>query len=130
MHDWSDTSFDWTGLHKAELVLEKTLKFYRVPVRDIKEKRGSIRCYTGLGWNSFHDVTHPGYAYGQYPNWLWLFNIYYSPYIMKYSGLAYLSYKLHCWAYRRAYKKAIKAAPHLKKEITIHADYPELLEGL
>lgn len=130
MHDWSDNTFDWKSLALAERMLEKTLKFYRVPVRDIKEKWGTLRCYTGLGWTSLHSIAYPGYMYSQFPGWLWKLDVYYGYDLLRYTGIAYLSYKLHCWAYRRGYKKILKAFPHLREEILICADFPELLKGL
>ncbi len=130
MHDWSDESFDWKSLNEAEGILSDTLRFYRVPVRDIKEKYGTLRCYTGLGWTSFHSIAYPGYVYGQFPNWLWKLDVYYGYPILKYTGIAYLSYKLHCWAYRRGYAKIVKKFPHIRTEILCCADYDELLKGL
>lgn len=130
MHDWSDESFDWKSLNEAEGILYDTLKFYRVPVRDIKEKYGTLRCYTGLGWTSLHSIAYPGYVYSQFPNWLWKFDVNYGYPILKYTGIAYLSYNLHCWAYRRAYAKAVKKFPHIRTEILCCADYDELLKGL
>lgn len=90
----------------------------------------SLRCYTGLGWTSLHSIAYPGYIYSQFPDWLWKFDVNYGYNILKYTGLAYLSYKLHCWAYRRGYAKIVKKFPHIREEILCCADYDELLEGL
>lgn len=130
MHDWSDESFDWKSLNEALELMEGILRFYRVPFRDIKEKYGTARIYTGLGWTSLHSIVYPGYVYSQFPDWLWGFDVYHGYNILKYTGITYLSYKLHCWAYRRAYAKAVKKFPHIREEILCCADYEELLEGL
>ena len=37
---------------------------------------------------------------------------------------------MHKWAYRRAYKKAVKANPHLAEYILCDADCPALLKGI
>lgn len=130
MHKWDDEDFDWKGLYEAEQILYKDLKFYRVPVRDIKEKYGTLRCYTDLGWTTLHSLFYPGYMYSQFPKWLWTLDVYYGYNIMYWTGLWYLSYKLHCWAYRRAYAKIVEKFPHLREEILCCADYEELLVGL
>jgi hypothetical protein len=130
MSDDKSQPFDYNGLFEAGEMLSEELAFYRVPVRDIKEKYGTLRCYTGLGWYSLHSIVYPRYVYSQFPKWLWTFDLFYGSRILYWSGLTYLSTKLHMWTYRRAYAKVVKKFPHLREAILVAADYEELLEGL
>jgi hypothetical protein len=106
------------------------LRKFRVPVRDCKEKYGTVRVYTGLGWTSIHSIFYPGYVYSQFPQWLWTFDVYYGDKLLYYSGLSWLSYKVHAWAYRKAYKNAIDKYPEIRDNILNSADYKELLKEL
>lgn len=131
MHNWSDDSVDWNGINSAVNYISDFCRKWARMGGQAKEKFGTVRFYTTLGWRNFLHITHPGYVhYGPYPKWLLTFDIYYGYKVLKYTGLAYISYKWHCLIYRQAYKNAIKKWPHLKDEITCCADYSELLKGL
>ncbi len=77
-HDWSDKTFDWDSLYKAESLGNKIFRFFRIGVHS-KEKFGSLRWSFYLFNGSMHSITHPGYVYSQYPKWLWSFDCKYKP---------------------------------------------------
>jgi len=125
MHYWGE-EFDWHGLGKAVSYIAKRLKFFRVNVRDYKEKYGTCRIYCSLGWYCLHDITHPGYHFYRYPKWLIRADIYFFSKIVRY--LNYVVVPFHEFVYRRAYKKACDMYPHLIEEICCCADRIELLD--
>lgn len=74
-HDWSDKSFDWKSLNKAEILGNKIMKrLARIGIHS-KEKYGTIRWSLYLFNGTLHSLTHPGYVYSQYPKWLWSFDV-------------------------------------------------------
>lgn len=73
-HDWSDNTFDWKSLYKAEQEICDILKLARIGVHS-KEKYGTLRWAIYLFRGNMHDLTHPGYVYSQYPKWLWKFDV-------------------------------------------------------
>lgn len=103
-------------------------KWGRVPVRSFKEKYGSVRVYLSLGWYQFHCIFYPGFAYSQFPKWLWKLDCTYGSILIRLVNKLVLPY--HIWLYKLAYKKAIKKWPHIKNEILSCSDYPELLTSL
>jgi hypothetical protein len=106
------------------------LKAWRVPVRQVKEKYGSVRIYCGFGISGLHSLVYPGYAYNQFPGWLRKLDRYVVCPLVEKSGLSRLTAKLHMRVYRNVYKKAIQKYPEYRKNILACADYSELLEGL
>lgn len=130
-HMWGEKDFDWDSLYKAIHYLDKQLKFWLIPVRDIKEKFGQLRCYCQLGWTSIHDLTHPGHAYIRYRKDGLLYRLNYSLIVNQvFHWLNYIVVPFHKWAYHRAYAKTVAKFPHLRGEITLAADYVELLQDL
>lgn len=105
-------------------------KWGRVPVRQYKEKYGTVRVYCNLGWHCLHDIFYPGYVYCQFPKWLWGFDVYHGPKVLKYTGLNWLSVKYHMFLYRYAYEKAIAKYPEIRDNILNFADHKNLLERL
>jgi hypothetical protein len=129
MHQWGEENFDWKGLDDAILFIAINLKRWgRISVRQAKEKFGTARIYCSLGWLQFHCITHPGYVFSRYPNWLWHLDCDYGTKIVKI--INYLVYPYHKWLYREVYKHAVAKWPHLKEEILCAADFDELLKGL
>jgi hypothetical protein len=61
--------------------------------------------------------------------WFCHFDIYYSPKVLKYTGLSWFLSKWQPFIYNLAYQKALKKWPHLEAEILSAADYPELIKG-
>jgi hypothetical protein len=129
MHSWGDDTVDWKGINDAARFIARYLiRYGRVSVLGCKEKYGTVRVYCVLGWHQIHSITHPGYAYNQYPDWLWRIDCVYGNRLIALVNWAVVPY--HRWLYRRAYKAAIKRWPHLKQEILSDADYDHLLKDL
>ena len=126
MHDWSDETFDWKGLSEAIDMIDSELRFWRIGVRQTKEKFGTCRIYCSLGWSSLHSITHPGHCFSRYPQWLWTLDCYVLSKLIQ--PLNYIILPIHKWVYRNAYKKAVDKYPHLKEEICCMADFVELLD--
>lgn len=90
----------------------------------------TARVYCGFGIGSFHDITHPGYAYGRYPKFFWRLNISFS-----YSKVGRFLFGLlnrvavpyQQFIYRRAYELAFKKWPLIRQEIISGADWPEVV---
>lgn len=129
MHRWGDENVDWNGINDAaKYIADFLTKFGRVSVFDYKEKFGEVRVYCNLGWTSLHSIIYPGYAYSQFPQWLWVLDLKFFTYVLKIPNRIVIRY--HSALYRLAYKYAVKKWPHLHDEILNAADFPELLEGL
>lgn len=132
MHSWGDESVDWDSINAAAEYIGTTLvRWGRVPVRDYKEKWGTVRVYTGFGWESLYTITHPRYVYYRGPRWLWvhvhcsswsrwIFRYLINPIVIPY----------HMWLYRQVYQEAVQRWPRIACEILHAADYHELLVGL
>ena len=75
MHVWGDKDVDWQGIDDAASYIGDGLRFWgRVSVSQYKEKYGTVRVYCSLGLWDWHQLTHPGYAFNQWPKWLWPLN--------------------------------------------------------
>ena len=105
-------------------------KYFRMNVSDMKYKFYTVRIYCSFGIHSLHDLIYPGYAYSQFPKWLWNLDCRFGYPVMRYTGISELSFRIHKWAYRRAYRKAIGKYKHFRTELLNGADYRELLKGL
>ena len=128
MHMWGDKGVDWGGIDDAASYIGDGLrKWGRVSVSQYKEKYGTVRVYCSLGLWDWHQLTHPGYAFNQWPKWLWPFN-FRGVWLIRLLNKAI--YPFHCWLYRRYYEEAVRRWPHLKEEILCCADWDELLGGL
>ena len=127
-HDWSSDWPYFRDVGEAAYYIGNYLrKWGRVGVRDTKEKYGSCRVYLSLGWRQLHCITHPGHCFSRYPKWLWILDCKYLSKIVRL--LNYIVVPYHTWLYNRAYQNAIKKWPHIREEILINADWPELIEG-
>jgi len=128
MHDWSDGWPYFADVDNAARYIGLFLrKWGRVGVRDYKEKFGTCRIYLSLGWEQLHSITHPGHCYSRYPHWLWILDCKYLSKIVRLFNYVILPY--HIWLYNKAYQNAIKKWPHIKEEILIQADFPDLIDG-
>jgi hypothetical protein len=115
----------------AQYIRDFMVTWGRVPVRDAKEKFGQVRVYCSFGWSSIHDITHPGYAYIQYPKllrWLYYQTLGLQGLIFRVINLVVIPY--HEWLYRLAHKRAVAKFPHIREEILGAPDWEELLKGL
>lgn len=132
MHHWH-SGWRWFGhVEQAAYEIGYFLRKYgRVQVRQTKEKYGTARVYLSFGWDSVHSITHPGYVYNQYPQWLWKLQC-----RVNYSRLGRLFWTAvnkvvvpyHVFLYSLAYNRAFKKYPHIFLEIYSGADYHELIK--
>lgn len=131
-HSWGDGWPYWDDLHNAIDFFGTSMRFWRVPMRDYKEKFGQLRCYWSPGWTSCHDVTHPGHAYIRYKKGSLAYHLQYSKLVNRIFQVALypLSRTFHIWAFRRCIRKTIAKWPHLRGELTLAVDFSELLEDL
>jgi hypothetical protein len=129
-HDWSEDNFDWKSLNEGiDYIHEYMVKYGRIGVHS-KEKYGTARITAYFWSGSLHGLTHPGYAYSQYPKWLWTFDIYYITPFCRKIGLVWLVEKWQSRVYRKAYANAVRMYPHIKDELTCCADQKHLLKGI
>ena len=128
MHNWSDEDVDWVGIDgAAEYIGRFCARWGRIPVRDYKEKWGTVRVYCDFGVSGLYWLVRPRYIYYRWPWWLkwtsfgggWFWG-----------PVSRLVTPWQLWVYRRAYKNAVRRWPHLRQEILACPDFPELLEGL
>ena len=132
MHAWGDEWFEGHGaeLNEAVLYLGTTLRKWRIPVRDYKEKWGTARVYCSLGWGCLHDMTHPGHCFRRYKwDWVWRLSCK-SQYAWWWWPIMAASSAIHKRIYRKVYGNAVRRWPHMAAEILSMADFRELLEGL
>lgn len=127
MHDWGNDKVDWKGISEAaEYIALNLRKWGRVGVTDYKEKYGTVRVYCNFGWYQLHSITHPGWAYSQYPKWLWSLDCLYLSRIVRYANPLIIPYQI--WLYKYLYGRALRKWPHLRLEILSGADYNELFK--
>jgi hypothetical protein len=100
----------------------------RIPVRQSKEKFGTVRVYCSLGYYGFFSLLNPGHVYVHWPKWLYGLDLRYGRPVMQLLNKIIVPY--HKFIYRRAYAAAVKKYPAIKDRILRTADFPELLEGL
>jgi hypothetical protein len=132
MHHWNEgDKVDWKGINDAAKYIGTNLRKYGRMDADYKEKWGTVRVHTDFGWSQIHSITHPGYAYCQYPEWLWKIDCHYGHYIARVLNIVAVPYQQ--FLYRLFYTRAVRKWPHLAKEITHGADHwnliPELTKG-
>jgi hypothetical protein len=126
MHDWADDTIDWKGINAAAHYIYHYLKRWGVPVRDYKEKYGTVRVYTGFGFERgwlMNTIFYPGHMYYRFPQWVRRID-----YMIPIHWLNPIAVPFHMWLYKRAYRNAIRKWPHLREEILHGADYSELLK--
>lgn len=129
MHQWGDEEVDWDGINDAARFIAHNLrKWFRVPVRDYKEKFGTVRIYTGLGWTQFYEIFYPGYCWIKpwWPNKLDHWLSYQTPIL---DWINKVVVPIHEWAYVWYYTRAVRKWPHLYNEIVSMADFGELFDG-
>lgn len=129
MHHWGDGFKYFSDVDEAAFEIGQFLRRYaRMSVTQTKEKYGTARVYCHFGWSQMFSITHPGYVWSRYPQWLWKFDVYYISKIIQPLNLVVVPF--HRFMYTLAYRLAIKKYPHIREEILGGADYPELLEKL
>jgi hypothetical protein len=129
MHTWGEENVDWAGINDAAQFIAKRLQYWRVDVRDWKEKYGTVRIYCSFGLRWWQSLTHPGHVWLRWPRWLNFVN-YPTPRSPFYWLLRLVNYAIvpfHVWLYKRTYLEARRRWPHLAQEIYRGSDYSELL---
>lgn len=126
MHYWGDEDFDWAALNKAEKIIRFWAKIGRIGMHT-KEKYGTLRASTYFWDGSLHSLIYPGYVYSQFPDWLWKLDFKLRRFIpsVLIKGVQYLQIPFYTLGYYRAMKKF----PHIKTEICVDADCPDLIIG-
>ena len=128
MHDWGDEDVDWKGISDAAYYIGDWLSTWaRMPIRDMKEKWGTVRVYCSFGVYGIYGLWRPRHIW--YPKWwpmrldFWLAD---TPIFRLLNRIIVpLQMKAYVWRYTQAVRKW----PHLYKEIVSAADYGELFEG-
>ena len=129
MHSWGDENVDWAGIDAATRYIGTTLCFWRVNVRQWKEKYGTVRVYCSLGIGWWPQLTHPGHVWLRWPAWTKPI-VYGRAFQWPLRVLNVFAVPFHKWLYRRVYAQAVARWPHLREEILCAADFPELLRDL
>lgn len=128
MHYWGDKGVDWKGIDDAAEFLGDYCARWGRFRGQTKEKYGTVRFYTTMGYLSLHSLIFPGYVYSQFPKWLRTLDIYViSPVLRFLFGRIWGKWQV--FIYRRAYVLALKKWPHLRKEILRDMDHVDLLDG-
>lgn len=109
----------------AEYIGLNLRRWGRISVTQWKEKYGTVRVYCDFGWYQIHSITHPGYVYSRYPQWLWILDCDWGSRLCHY--LSRVVVPLQRKLYTHLYGRALRKWPHLRREILTGADYPELL---
>ncbi len=124
--DFSDEQFNQVG-DAAEYIGSNLLKWFRIGVRQRKEKYGTVRVYCSLGFSSLYSLWRPHYVW--IPKW-WPYSLdlNISRYLMPLVN--FIALPIQQIGYRYIYKQAVKKWPHLKNEILCCADFSEYLKGL
>lgn len=125
MHKWGDPNVDFEEIDAAAEYIYMYLRRWRVPVRDYKEKYGTVRVYTGLHWERgwlFMHLFKPDHMYYRFPRWVRTVDFWIPAH-----WLNIVIHPLYKHLYTRAYGNALKRWPHLRREILSGADYSELL---
>ena len=126
-HLWGDKWRYWNMLGRAMGDFSALAHKARLG-GDIKEKWGTLRFYVKFH-HQLHDLFYPGYAYCQWPTWLWWLDcrIYCQP---LFDPIRWFIVKRQYKQYRAIYSAIIAKYPKIRNEILCVTDYPELLEGL
>lgn len=124
MHNWGEEGVDWKGIDDAATYIHGYCLKWAFLGGQSKEKYGTVRFYAHFGWLSLHGLIYPGYAWNQFPKWLWKLdcNII-GPALRFFFERPFVAWQRYI--YKRAYRSAVRKWPHLKEEILVCADYPE-----
>lgn len=128
MHRWGDEDFDWKALGESIDMVDSFMRFWgRIGVSS-KEKYGTARIYVTFWDGSLHGLIYPGYAFSQFPKWLWKWDLYYIGPFVRWTRLARLANWYQSKIYGMAYSRAIKRFPKVKVELVIDADHEGLIK--
>lgn len=138
MHYYGDNWPHWNHLDDAVHLISSYCRRYGRLGGQAKEKYGTVRFYV-MFHHQLHDLVWPGHYWLRYrqpywwrPRWLCyllgpLFEWFdFEVYMPFFGPLQRCVQRWQAWIYVRAYQKAVKRWPHLKKEIICCADQPQL----
>jgi hypothetical protein len=115
-HVWGDKDFDWESLREAEHDIHRVCyRLGRLCV-STKEKWGTLRVTVYWWGGDIRALFYPC-RYGRFCSWT------------RWIGLQWLVHKWQRWVYRYAYARIVKKYPHIRDELLVDADYPEMIEG-
>lgn len=131
MHCWGD-GFPYFGDvgEAADYIGTFCRRWGRICVTQTKEKYGTARVYCHIGYYSLHGLIYPGYAYSQFPDWLWHLDCRVITKLMSFFRFDKIMVLWQKFIYRTAYKRALKKWPHIRNEILDCADFYEFLKDL
>jgi hypothetical protein len=125
--EWPDELFIDVG-NAADEIGQFCRRWGRISVTQTKEKFGTARVYCHFGIHQMHSITHPGYVYSRYPNWLWHIDCRFIAKFFNFIRLHKIITPYQIWIYKLAYKRAFKKYPHIVDEIYYGADQQQLIE--
>jgi hypothetical protein len=128
MHYWEDESFDWRALDDAIDMMASFMRFWGRIGLQSKEKYGTARLYVTFWDGSLHGLMYPGHCFSRFPQWLWSLDIMYISRFIQWTRLSRLVQWYQSKIYALAYARALCQFPHIKTEIVIAADFPELIK--
>lgn len=126
---WPDKLFNQVE-HAAREIGQFCGKWGRIGVMQTKEKYGRCAVYCHFGIHQLFSITHPGYAYSRYPQWLWNLDTTCVSRVFEFLRINKLVIPYQRFVYRLAYNRALKKYPLIQSEILNGADYIELLAPL
>lgn len=127
-HNWGDEDVDWLAINNCIVDMWWWSRKIGRMGGDIKEKYGTVRFYAQFGYLSLHSLIYPGYAYSQFPKWLWRLDCRYIRPVLQFFFERLFSWyhrKFYSWLYHRMIKKY----PQIEAEILSDSDYPEFIDG-
>jgi hypothetical protein len=127
-HNWGDKDFDWDSLYKAERLMIRVFKLFRIGAHT-KEKYGAIRASVYFWDGGLHHLIWPGYVYIQNSFINYKLDEYVIKPFTKWTGINWLGVKLQLCGYTLAYYLAMRKYPHIREEICCDADHPEYIIG-
>lgn len=126
-HEWGD-DFDFEAVgNAAEEIGDYCRKWGRIPVRQTKEKYGTVRVYSGFGIENLYWFFRPGWIYYRPP--IWVRKLDDATFGKLFALLAKPIFKWQKFIYNKAYQKAVNKYPHIREEILTDADWPEYIDG-
>jgi len=127
-HEWgSEFKYFEDVENVASEIGDYCCKWGRIPVRQTKEKYGTVRVYSGWGIENLFWFVKPNYCFYQWSQKIRSFdNAIFGIFFML------LRKPIFAWQrfiYNKAYQMAVKKYPHIREEILTDADWPEYIDG-
>jgi len=124
-HFWGD-DFDFASVEQAAHEIGIfCIKWGRIPVRQTKEKYGTVRVYNSFGIENLYWFIRPNYCFYRAP--IWVRKLDDATFGRLFELLRPLIVKYQIYIYNKAYQNAVNKYPHLREEIVVNADFPEFI---